>query len=88
MYLVRELTLSGVSRSENGVEAFLYAAPTRQTILVRAGDRLFDGRVVAINEPGTATGAQVVLEKTTQKRVGRKLVTTTATVTLGLAGGM
>ncbi len=84
MYLVRELKLSGVSRSENGVEAFVYAAPTQQTVLVRAGDRLFDGRVVSVREPSEAGGAQLVLEKTIEKRVGKKLVKLVDSVTLTL----
>jgi hypothetical protein len=83
-YLVREVSLSGVSRSENGVEAFLAAAPSRQTIVVRAGDRLYDGRVVSIHEPDGSSEGYVVLEKTTTKAVGKKLVTSTSEVRLRL----
>jgi hypothetical protein len=85
MYLVRELAFTGVSESEAGVEAFVFAAATKQTLVVREGDRLFDGRVVAIREPGSADSPTLVLEKTTTKQIGRKLVTSTSTVTLGLA---
>jgi hypothetical protein len=85
MYLVRELTLSGVSRSESGVEAFVFAAPTRQILLVREGDALFDGRVVAVREPGPAGGAQVVLERTIEKRVGKKPVKRVESVTLDIS---
>jgi hypothetical protein len=85
MYLVREVELTGVSRSENGVEAFLYAAPTKQTILVHVGDHLYDGRVLAIDEATDSGGARVTLEKTTQKQIGKKMTTLTSQVTLGLA---
>src|SRR4051794_18568215 len=50
VYLVHELSFSGVSRSDNGVEAFLAASPSHQTIVVHEGDELFDGRVIAIRE--------------------------------------
>ena len=85
MYLVRELKLQGVFRTGNQAEAFLLAEPTKQSITVREGDRLFDGRVISIREPGPSGGGQVVLEKVTKKQVGKKITETTESVTLDLA---
>lgn len=87
VYLVRELSFAGVSSSDNGLEAFLAAEPSHQTIVVRTGDELFDGRVLAIREADAKGDASVLLEKTTKKYVGKKLVTTTTTVTLKLQDG-
>lgn len=87
VYLVHEVSFSGVSSSDNGLEAFLKAAPSGNTIVVHEGDELFDGRVVAIREADGSGEASVLLEKTTQKYVGRKLVTTTSRVTLRLGDG-
>jgi hypothetical protein len=85
MYLVREVKLQGVFRSSDKPEAFLFAEPTRQSITVREGDRLFDGRVVSIREPGPAGDGQVVLEKVTKKQLGRKIFETKELITLELA---
>jgi hypothetical protein len=87
MYLVGEVKLQGVFRAEDQPEAFLYAEPTKQTITVRVGDRLFDGRVVSIDEPGPAGNGQIVLEKVIRRQVGKKVTETKELVTLALASG-
>ncbi len=88
MYLVQELKLTGVVDGESGPEAFLAAGPTKRTVIVRTGDRLYDGRVVSIRDAGVNGPAEVVLEKVTQKRVGKKVVSSTSDVSLKLAGGV
>jgi hypothetical protein len=85
MYLVREVKLQGVFRTQEKPEAFLFAEPTKQTITVREGDRFFDGRVVSIREAGPSGDGQIVLEKVTKKQIGKKVTETKELVTLGLA---
>ena len=87
MYLVGEVKLQGVFRAEDQPEAFLFAEPTKQTLTVRVGDRLFDGRVLSIDEPGPAGNGQIVLEKVTKRQVGKKVTETKELVTLALASG-
>jgi hypothetical protein len=84
MYLVGEVKLQGVFRSEDQPEAFLYAEPTKQTVMVRVGDRFYDGRVVSIDEPGPNGNGSVVLEKVTKRQVGKKITETKELVTLAL----
>ena len=84
MYLVREVTLEGVFRTGDQTGAFLYAAPTKQTITVHVGDKLFDGRVVSITEPGPNGNGQIVLEKVTKRQVAKKVTETTELVQLQL----
>ena len=85
MYLVGELKLPGVFRSEDQPEALLSASPTKQTVTVHVGDKLFDGHVVSIVEPGPADNGTVVLEKVVKKQVGKKVTEEKESVTLQLS---
>ena len=88
MYLVGEVRLQGVFRSDDQPEAFLFAEPTKQTVMVRVGDRFYDGRVVSIKEPGPNDNGTVVLEKVTKRQVGKKVTEAEELVTLALTAGL
>lgn len=79
-YLVSELKVVGVFSTSEGAGAFVQAAPTSQTFVVKPGDRLFDGRVDSIQPAGTSPAA-VVFSRTKRIRTGKVVKDVTSTVT-------
>lgn len=71
-YLVSELTVTGIFETDDGLGAFILAAPTQTTFFVKAGTRVYNGEIVSIS-PGTDFGVgQVVFRELTKYRIRKK----------------
>ena len=71
-YLVSELTVTGMFQTDEGTGAFILAGPTNNTFFVKAGTRVYNGEIVAINT-GTDFGVgQVVFRELTKYRIRKK----------------
>ncbi len=64
--LIDEIVLTGIMRTPSGFVAQVQAARNQKSFLIREGDQLFDGEVVAINK-GEVVFKQIVQDPTAIK---------------------
>lgn len=70
-YLVKELRITGVFETENGIGAFVEATPTQTTFFVGPRTRVYNGEIVSINTGTDFNIGQVLFNERTVYVVGK-----------------